>query len=232
LLSDASGRLRSFPNPSGLNVISGKIVSGSAIVPPNGLQFVSLAQTLLGSSIGNFNNLRLLATLDPIFDEDQFGLDVTDIEFVQNSMGPLKPEQTQILRLEHAQPFDTDPRLATEPNFQFLPPVVRAQNTPTLKSLGNYSPLAANVDLETLVDSVVSSQKSAGYSRVITMDPTSHEQNTLSQIFEIESDGTLTKLDVIAINFSKTNRRVYLAGKVVQDGDDFKFLNVFVLEYR
>lgn len=232
--ADDSGQLKPFRNPSGLNVISGKITSGSVVVPSDGQQFVSMATELLDSSAENFKNLQLIGTIDDLFEDELFELSADEIDFTITNTVPLPITRIASVRAEQLPAFIEDPRLSHIPNFMFLPPVIRTNSEQLAINLGHHVPLGPSFDGNASFIDAYKSQlqkmSTNGSFRSITMDPTSRDNNVFMQMFEVRTDGTMTKLDVLAFqNKSKPGEALYFMGKIIQDDDQFKFVNIFTL---
>lgn len=231
--SDDSGRLRPFRNPSEASVINGKIASGSALIPMDGEQFSSMAQTLLASSATNFANLRTISTIDDVFKDEMFELNTESIEFLVTDNSPLPASYADNVHITDIPEFFSDPRLSHIPNFRFMPPVIRTDEEGRAQRLfdapRNHE-FTDDKELVPILRKELNRKMKLGHGKTISMDPTSKENNVFMQLFEVNPDGTLVKLDVIRFESAAApGKPVFFCGKVLQDGDDFKFFNIFTL---
>lgn len=232
--ADDSGRLQPFTNPTGINVIHGKLVSGSAIVPEDGTQFASLADSLLESSERNFSHLAIIGSIDPIFEDHEFELSVDEVTFTITNDRPLPSSVVGIRHISTVPSFFQDPRLSHLPNFKFMPPVVKTGDGQTVRELAKVADIGSafksDNDFRSALSDRMKTLELEGGCKTVTMDPTSRENNIFMQMFEVSSDGTMVKLDVVKFaNASDHERPVYFVGKIVRDGDEFKFFNIFTL---
>lgn len=233
LKADDTGQLAPFRNLSGLDVISGKLVSGSSLVPANGTQFASLAGKLLNSSVENFQALQLIGTINRTFDDEEFELNRSAVKFVLTPTNPRPTANIGVVRIEELPGFLQDPRLSHVRNFRYLPPVIRTDAEENVVRLGHTVPQGSIFKddrdfLDALKKGLASFEKSGAHVTV-TADPTSHNNNIFMQMFEVNPDGTLVKLDVLTFGGPQAGGTVYFVGKVVMDEGDFKFINIFTL---
>lgn len=231
--ADDSGHLKPFPNPTGINVISGKIVSGSSIVPTEGQQFASMAGKLLGSSMDNFKNLHLIGTIDDMFEDELFEVNVDMLDFVVTNNNPTPASRITAVNVANIPTFLEDPRMSHTHNYKYLPPVIRSNKEQTLVRMSRTVPLAVHADESSFIESyavTLAALEKMGAHHSITMDPTSHDNNIMMQMFEVQPDGTMIKLDVLAFESQKqADKNMYFVGKIIQDNDEFKFVNIFTL---
>lgn len=231
--ADDSGRLKPFKNPTGLNVISGQIVSGSSLVQSTNDQFTSMAGTILGSSIKNFKNLTLISTLDQLFEDDQFEVNTESVKFVLTDTNPLPKDRLDNVNVKSIPTFVEDPRMSHTLAFKYLPPVIRTNAEEKKVKLSKTTPMCSFNDESVFIDAYkarLSELEKNGAHQQVVMDPTSHDNNVMMQIFEVQPDNTLIKLDVLVFESKKKlGDAVHFIGKVIQDEDDFKFVNIFTM---
>lgn len=254
--SDDSGRLMPFRNDKGLVIQSGKIFSSSVNITGSFAndyeliendQFSSLASSLMASSLDNFKKIRMIGTIDPIFDDDEFGAGPTEIEFVITDDNPIDDVQSQTANINHLESFFQDRRMMHLDNFMYLPPVQRTNdseidltNPDQVRSLriGEYATLGptSKSDYSEFEDQFVTADRT-GFSRTIRFDPTSRNNRIAVQFFEVRKNDIL-KLE--AIDFGKHTtqdqdhpiKQVYFLGKVmVDDNGNYTFIHLFTLVF-
>lgn len=248
--ADDSGMLRPFRNSENIHIQNGQImthdmdvssdlITGSIenVQVVNGSVFASLSDKLLLSSTDNYQKLQTLASVDRIFDDDGFGVSSNTLTFVLNDKKPL-PDNRHDLNLDHLDGLFSDVKLSHIPNFKYLPPINKLDDSNNKKLLGNYRPLGqrkspsfAQLKIE------LNSYERAGLSKTINFDPTSRANRLVCQLFEKRFD-RLLKLDVI--DFGKHNTgdqryptaQVFFIGKIFVDSHDVqKFLHIFTLVF-
>ena len=114
-----------------------------------GATFASQIEGILSSSIDNFQKLRIIGSVDQIFEDRDFALSSNDIEFaISNSS-----ENLQMVQPTNVNTIDalfSDEKLRNVDNFKYLPPIKKTNslidkaNSKTNKKfkllLGNYQP--------------------------------------------------------------------------------------------
>jgi len=255
--SDDSGKLKPFKNSKNVNVSSsGKIyVSSSTNIKfLTGTEFTSTAEGLVVSSISNFNNLQVIGTKDYVFENEGFELGPSDINYIvnysiENNQEKLKTEFDKNFvenrSLEEFPSLFNSKWLENVINFKYLPPInksnqsVDKSNPSFLDSnkIGNYQNLKSNSKKydHVLIEKDLENLEKKGYKKSIIFDPTSMNNNLVSQFLEI-SNVEMHKLDVIDygtyINNGKS-RHMFFVGKIKTDADDSQcFINLFTIVFE
>jgi len=255
--ADDSGKLKPFKG-QGNNVINGKIFSGSSknLVFLAGEEFASTANSLIISSIDNFNNLQIIRTKDYIFENEGFEIGPSELTFNINYSIDSEGERTLIssfadgfsekITLESFPSLFNSKWLENSINFKYLPPINNVINkTADLTSIsfleqnkiGNYTKLNNSENPYTFkkIENDLLSLENQGLKKTITFDPTSLNNNLVSQFFEI-SDVEVQKLDVIDYGEYVSNgipKRMFFVGKIKIDEDGSQcFINMFTLVFE
>lgn len=267
--ADDSGKLVPFKG-SRIKTSNGKIVtfttasSGSPLVKDaikeiDGDQFSSGSDSLLKSSINNFNNLYIIGSPD-LFNENrnEFKINTDNIEFVLLNDRPIPRSAIQKIDISHVESFFQDSKLSHIPNFNFLPPVNKSVPGSTEKtSLGIFANIGQTpyLQFEDLKSELINLEN-MGFHREVTFAETSLENNLICQLFEL-SNGEVSKLDIIdfgmfitdsqitdneleiakrngrELQLEKQTKHVFFAGKVFTDKKGtHNFLNLFVLIFE
>lgn len=256
--ADDSGRLKPFNNASGITIKDGQIVTYSfdaltasvltgstqAIEFLSGQEFASTAQELLASSIDNFVKLQVIGTKDRIFEDDGFDMGNSQIEFVINDMRPLPDKTTHAVHLDSLESLFQDVRLSNVPNFRFLPPVNKVDDTTVDKrdnsamqayQLGIYRPWGRTHDAgltPVQLEHEIQYYENLGYSKTIVFDPTSRKNTLVGQFFEVNFN-MMKKLDVIEYGrytWEGSLRHAFFVGKVMVDSNGSPtFIHMFTL---
>lgn len=260
--SDDSGRLKPFKNGQGLQVKDGQILSYSFEADEElitgslenveilkGDAFASTAQTLLESSLENFQRMQLIATRDRLFEDEGFGIGSKEIEFVLTNKRPITHPNRYSAHISQIESLFNDPRLSHVKNFRFLPPINRTDDENIDKSnykqtarrqLGPYRPWG-RTNLKPLTFGQIKFElkyfEQLGYCKTINIDPTSKENRLVCQFFE-KNYNQLTKLDVIDYGRMPTGdprfpvARVFFAGKIMlDDNETHTFIHLFTLVF-
>jgi len=260
-----AGMLEPFRNPDGTRLKNGQVISASftastgsliagtaqPITIEKGTQFASTAGTLFAGQLENFKRLQLIATKDLIFEDEAFAAGNSNITFTMTNNRPLNDRQTWSAHLSELDSLFNDPRLSHIKNFKYLPPVnkrdsrsVAASNTVATSSrvkLGKYTPLSLS-HLQGLtywqIKRELSSFESSGYSKTVTFEPTSRNNNLVLQFFEQGYD-QLRKLDVIDFGKHTTGNpdapvsHIFFVGKLVIDNNEtHTFVHLFTLVFE
>jgi hypothetical protein len=244
----AGGRILDYS----FNAVSGSTFVGFSqdVITLQGAAFEDGAELLLSSSLKNFKRMMLIATRDTIFDDDGFALGPNDVTFAIHDNRPIAGAEQQTTHVSALDSIFSDPRFSTRPNFKFLPPINKTNDTSLDRSdhrefsklfLGWYFPWG-----RTQVFGLTYKQTMAelahysmmGYERVINFDPSSRDNQLVGQFFERTANG-LKKLDVVHFgNFHTGNDAapiadIFFVGKVEVDekGTD-TFLHLFTLVFE
>jgi hypothetical protein len=273
--ADDSGNVVPFANSGGINTGFGKIVDytytgvtssiigGGAVSveTAQGNNFINQVETLLASSIDNFNKLRVIATHDPFFEDDSFLLGPNSISFTLNdsdgsTLGkPIRDPNKYATHVSALDSIFSDPRFGHLPNFKYLPPINKVKDesalgdfgiidTSKVKFMGQFMPWGlynwfSNVVLDHgQVAFELKFFEQLGYMKQINFDPTSTNNNLVGQFFE-KSFGTLKKLDVVDYGRHRTGdhnhptAHIFFVGKVTVDekGTD-TFIHLFTLVFK
>lgn len=196
-----------FSSLTGISVVNGDIIID------NDEDSSTWTNRLVSSSLDNFRDLKLISTVDELFDDDQFGTvpsntSFTGSQFQIKTNFPLPP--TLVNRQEKSLPdIFRDPIFGQSLNYKFLPPIRKLGTEPVDKSnygsykdyvLAQYSPwgLMGGEDNLLTVEEILSEHEkfvdSDNY-REIKFDPTSRDNNLIIQGFETQN--TPEKVDKI-----------------------------------
>ena len=241
LEADDSGYVNAFPisGSSQFVIRQGQILSGTNRTPVSGSQFASLADTLLSSSINNFQNLYILTSPDPLdLIEKQFLIGPTETTFNITDNKPIEKEnELQTANVDLIESFFYDKRLSHVPNFNFLPPINKKQNeNDAIKPLGSYvslkqDPIESFDQLQKELDKV----EQNGFAETVRFFESSRENNLFGQFFELSNE-KLTKLDIIDFGefvVGEQTRHVFFAGKVFMDStNNPTFVCLFTLVFQ
>lgn len=213
----------------------------------SGSNFSSQIEGLLTSSFTNFSNLSILGTKDTILEDQEFAINTPEIKFkiFPNSETIQMVPPTNINTVDS---LFSDEKLRNVDNFLYLPPIKKStvnidkSNIENVKKLnlflGNY-PAWGPTEKLTFADIKKELVKYESNSRTIYFDPTSRDNQIISQFFEI-LDGEVKKLDVLdygKVNDNANNpiantNHVFFVGKVINDdtGSD-SFIHLFTLVF-
>jgi hypothetical protein len=250
--ADDSGRLKPFKG-QGDNVISGKIFSGSSsnLQFLTGNEFASTANTLIASSINNFNNLQIIGTKDFIFENEGFEANPENLTFNINYLNEKVLSSftdgfSEKITLESFPSLFNSKWLENSINFKYLPPINKVLNNTTDRSnlsfleknkIGNYTKLNnfENPYTSKKIENDLISLEKKGFKKTVFFDPTSMTNNLVSQFFEI-NDTEVQKLDVIDYGEyvrNGTSKRMFFVGKIKIDEDGSQcFINMFTLVFE
>lgn len=249
--ADDSGRLKPFRNTNDVSVKNGQIVQYDLTVPEQvavsgssenmtlvtGDEFASTAATLLASSIENFNNLKIVATRDTIFEDDGFAVGNPNIEFVVTNERPLDDPTTKVAHLDQLESLFNDVRLSKLQNFKYLPPINKRGRDNGRKLLGYYKPWGRSIKgrlSPRQLEFELSHYEKLGCVKSIRFDPTSRNNTLVGQFFEVSSD-TMKKLDVIDYGtypWRGSMKHCFFVGKVFVDSNEtHTFVHLFTLVF-
>lgn len=260
LEADDSGKLVNFRNDSGLTVKDGQILeytfdaltasvltgSNQGMRILNGDEFASTAETLLASSINNFNKLRLIGTRDRLFEDDGFGVGNNKIEFTINNDKPIPDPTQRVAHINHLENLFQDVRLSKVTNFKYLPPINKVEDRSINKrdhrntsrhQLGRYKPWGrSHVHGLTprQLEYELGHYAKLGYVKTLIFDPTSMRNQLVGQFFEANFN-VMKKLDVIdygRYTWLGTERHAFFVGKVFNDENGSNtFVHIFTLVF-
>lgn len=257
--ADDSGKLKPFKNSKNVNVSnSGKIyVSSSANIQfLTGTDFTSAADDLIVSSINNFNNLQVIGTKDYVFENEGFELGPSEISYTINYDKILDKEEivnvfdknfVETRSLEEFPSLFNSKWLEKVINFKYLPPINKTLNNQNVdkssvsfleqNKIGDYKNLKSDSKVydHINIEKDLESLEKNGYKKSISFDPTSINNNIVSQFFEI-NNVEIEKLDVIDYGTYINNgrsRHLFFVGKIKTDVDDSQcFINLFTLMFE
>lgn len=208
--------------------------------------FASQIDGLLTSSFDNFQELRSLSTIDPIFMEDKFVLSDNKVEF---DISVLPPEVISYIKstpsLNSIDSLFNDDKMSNLINFRYLPPIVKTNSTlipdktdvDSLQEflLGNYPPLGDNK--KPISFTQIKDQLKSYSSKTIEFLETSKKNNLLCQVFEV-ANGTVNKLDIVeygnvkndSLDPDAVSNKIYFLGKTyLDDRGTTTYVNMFTL---
>jgi hypothetical protein len=221
---------------------SASIFSGSSesLQMLSGEQFFSTAEGLLTSSLDNFGRLRIVATKDNIFEDENFKIGNKNITFTITDEHPIKDDASKSMNIDELEGMYSDVRFSNSKNFKFMPPVnklSRQSDSSKLKPIGNYRSLTATRASKLSGNQLqreLSFLEKLGLCKTITFDPTSRSNNLIGQLFEIGTD-TLKKLDVVdygKFTVKSSTKHAFFVGKVLIDSRNVTtFVHLFTLVF-
>jgi hypothetical protein len=187
-----------------LDTSSGGVVKNTLVL--TGSQLQSVADTVLSSSVDNFNKLRVIGTRDYMFDTNEFAVGSNNLKFVIAE----SDIKSYTVQLDSLPDILADARLRNLPNFKFLPPINKVDDDSIDLSdysvtekhqIASYSPWYGASSYEGYDPQYKKEYEKCNkldpiYQKKISCEPTSRENNLAIQAFEISND-TMYKLDVI-----------------------------------
>jgi hypothetical protein len=210
--------------------------------------FASQIEGILTSSLDNFVDLQTIATVDRLFQDDQFSLTNNEITFdlSRASTKAIRSFKDSPPTLNSIDSLFSDDKMSHLENFMYLPPIVKTSDsqlpdkskvenlTPYL--LGNYPSWGDNekrLTFSKLMDEIKSYED---IHPPIYFKETSRKHRLIGQIFEVTSNH-ISKLDVVdfgnVMNEQTQNTspsRVFFAGKTFLDNRGTTcFVNMFTL---
>jgi hypothetical protein len=236
--ADDAGKLMPYRGSS-LGLLDGKIISGSTsqLTIVTGSVFASLSDTLLLSSIENFNKNCLISDADQFFDDErEFSTNVDLLEFTVTNTVPFADRRLHETNVDKIESLFQDKRLSNVDNFLYLPPVNVTRFDGTKNPLGNFPSLGQRMTPISWDDIKASLMNKE--TKTIEFTQTSLKSNVVCQMFEAKQD-LLSKLDVIDFGDVQTDdasapvKRIFFAGKVFIDSFGAQtFVNMFVLIFE
>lgn len=171
-------------------------------------------------------NSRISRTRDPILSDPGLSSFPSFYRYKIEDSGSFK-DVPSVSTIDDVESLMADFRLSTRPNFMFLPP----------RQL-NGSPLGTYKDIreETAVNpSVFFNELSASSPARFTFSSRTDTHSLALQMFE-ENSGSLSKLEIVdygGIRIGSEMRRVYFAGKLMNDGFNTPtFVNLFTITVK
>ncbi len=248
LEADDSGRLKPFKlsnnNENNYFSLAGQIdyQSGKKFEFLSS-SFASTANSLLVSTKNNFKNLNILGTKDYVFEDDGFEISQQKVEFSISKNFPISSNYRS-KNLESLPSLFNDKNLGNVINFKYLPPINKVNDTSLDKSstsfleankIGNYENLSKDFYTPASLENELLVYEKEGFKKTITFDPTSLQNNLVSQFFEI-TDNDMKKLDVIdygSYKYNGVNKHAFFVGKVFEDNFGSQtFLKMFTIIFE
>lgn len=212
--------------------------------------FASQIEGILTSSFDNFKKLRIIGSQDRVFADQEFALNTNEVSFniVVNEETVQMQDPTNINTIDA---LFNDEKLRNIDNFKYLPPIKKVKNNNSIDKtdvqaletenyvLGFYPPWGPTEKL-TFSDIKKELNQYEATAKTIYFDPTSRDNEIVSQFFEINQD-TVSKLDVIdygrvSDNFNNpraATHHVFFAGKVlIDDAGSTNFIHLFTLVFE
>jgi len=212
--------------------------------------FSSQITGLLTSSFDNFLELQTLASIDRLFTDDKFELSTNEINFdlSRNSSKVQLALNSSPPTLNSIDSIFSDDKLSHLENFMYLPPIVKTSNslvpdktkienlTPYL--LGDYPSWGDNEKKLTFSKLMAQLSDYQDSQAPVVFTKSSRKNKIIAQLFEVRSDNSVSKLDVIdfgdimndAQETTAITNRVFFAGKVFIDNRGTTcYVNMFTL---
>lgn len=261
--ADDSGRLMPFGSETDKILQAGQLMSSSFAVSSlsiisgssenltilKGTEFASEMEGVLTGSIDNFSKLHVIGSYDALLEDDDFAIGPNTVSFVITNDRPLGTHIAKKCNVNDLESLFNDPRLANAKNFKYLPPINKQPKGTEKKHksrdrIGDYSPWGGvsyafnRKQAYSALRSELEFFEQLGFTKTITFDPTSKNNNLVGQMFEI-SDRLATKLDVIHYGSFSTDdpdapiADIFFAGKVVIDDNGTQsFVHLFTLIFE
>jgi hypothetical protein len=243
--SDDSGRLVQFTSVSGYNVLGGSVFTGSLVQSLSGSDLSNAVEPLIASSAKHFSMLQTIGTIDPIFEDDDFGISISNKDFVINDNNPISDEGLKTVNVDHASSIFQDKRFSTLPNFKYLPPVNKLPKNVNIATddikkyrLGQYVRLNAGEISLSDIETEISDSEMKGNVANIIFNPTSLNNKLFAQFFEVRNSDLL-KLDILDLGIFQTGnpesptKHILYAGRLYTDGNGtLTFIKIFTLVFE
>jgi hypothetical protein len=211
--------------------------------------FASQIRGILTSSFDNFLDLQTLASVNRVFEDQDFVLSNDELNF---DIGRINPNIFNTLK-GVATPVDSiksifnDEKMSHLENFMYLPPIVKTSDTvlpdkTDLQSLrpyflGDYPSWGDNEKKLTYSSLMSEMRDFENVKADITFDKTSISNNVIGQFFEVNNE-YVNKLDVVDFGIiqddtqadNTSSKKVYFVGKTYLDNrGTVCFVNMFTL---
>ena len=237
--SDDSGFMKEFKGSS-MEMRGGKILSGAKAAKPgknpsylksvtDEKGFFKLADSLLASTLNNFDQQNIIGTIDPFLDHNDFELSHNEVVFKLTDDYPIPHDQLQRIAIDDVESLFQDKRLSHVDQFSYLPPTDQDGAL-----LGDYPSVSQNdiLNLSQLEKEIVTRP-----GVTVNFIKSSRDNNVICQFFEIQK-ANMVKLDVIDFgefitgDLTRPNKHFFFVGKVYPDGKGlYTFVNLFVLVF-
>lgn len=265
--ADGDGNLAPFGSGDNNTLKSGKILTYSfkaatsqtiegaseGVTSLEGGNFADAAEVILSAAADNFTKLRVLTTIDPLFEDNAFGIGPNKVDFTIKADRPIRDVAQYSTHVSALDSLFADPRFSNTPNFKYLPPVSKVSDRSLDRSdsrvmrpffLGFFFPWgrwAPQAEFGLTYEQTMAELRyyqNLGYMKTFNIDPTSLGNRLVGQFFERSND-TLKKLDIVDFGSFQTGdtgapvAHIYFVGKVQVDekGTD-TFLHLFTLVFQ
>jgi len=219
--------------------------------------FSSQITDILSSSFDNFQDLKIISTIDRLFEDDNFSIYPkapenskfdSEIKFDLNQISARRLRQLTMAppTLNSIDSLFSDSKLSNLENFRYLPPLVKVsdsivankkdiKNIPTKYFLGDYPSWGDN-EMTLMMSKLMADLKNYP-SQDVVFEKTSRNNNILGQFFEIV-DNTVSKLDIVDFGYMQNDvgsdpnekNRVFFIGKTfIDDRGTTCYVNLFTI---
>jgi hypothetical protein len=238
--SDDSGIMDTFISAAG-KIVTGSVHDSETI---SGISLIdtSTTQVLNKASIDSLQKQQIIGTYDSLFEQDTFGVNFNNIQFVVRNETPVSVNNYDININSHPSVFN-DLHLSHLTNLKYLPPITSSVDGKT-GNLGYYPPypnFSSDTSFENVTAGSVQTAESMQNFRVISFDPTSNDNTLFCQMFELSgSNGksSVNKLFAIdaglqTLNGHSTPSHVFYLGKLLMDDQGTEtFFRIFTLLFE
>lgn len=213
--------------------------------------FASQIQGILTSSFDNFTELQTLASINRLFQDQNFSLSTGSIDFnlssVTNKNVVVNEKGSPYPSLNSIDSIFNDDKLSNLENFLYLPPIIKTPDSiapdktdvANLKPylLGDYPSWGDNEKRLTFKKLMTQLQDFEDFKQKVLFTETSTNNRLICQFFEV-TDQTVSKLDVVDFGFimndaqeeTAITNRVFFVGKTYLDNRGTTcFVNMFTL---
>jgi len=208
------------------------LTTSGALNPRNGAtdsqnnQVPATSSRVVSGSIEAIANSRIARTRDPILNDPGLYSYPDFYRFKIEDSGSFK-DVPSVASIDDVESLIADFRLSTRPNFMFLPPV-QVGGTP----LGTYKDVREGASVNS---AEFFTELSASSPANFSFSQRTDNHSLVIQLFE-ENTGSLSKLEIV--DYGRTiigneTRRVYFAGKIMNDGFETQtFVNLFTITVK
>jgi len=208
------------------------LTTSGALNPRNGAtdsqnnQVPATSSRVVSGSVEAIANSRIARTRDPILNDPGLYSYPAFYRFKIEDSGSFK-DVPSVASIDDVESLIADFRLSTRPNFMFLPPV-QVGGTP----LGTYKDVREGASVN---PAEFFTELSASSPANFSFSQRTDNHSLVIQLFE-ENTGSLSKLEIV--DYGRTiigneTRRVYFAGKIMNDGFETQtFVNLFTITVK
>jgi len=211
--------------------------------------FATQIKGILTSSLDNFLDLQTIASIDRLFEDDQFILSTEDLTFdlSRSSTKVLKSFKESPPTLNSIDSLFNDNKMSHLENFMYLPPIVKTSDSllPDKSKIENLSPYFlgnypswGDNEKKLTFSKLMEEVKSYEETQIpVYFNVTSKKNRIIGQFFEVTSNN-VSKLDIVDFGnisndmqeSSPDNNRVFFVGKTFLDNRGTTcFVNMFTL---